>query len=154
MGAELDGVGRNTKSDEDESVFVIGATNRPDLIDPALLRPGRFDRLVFIGPPDDPEQQLKIMQVLTRKFQLHPDVDLGRDVIPLLSQNVGSLTGADFYAITVDAMMAAIERTIGHDKQDLVLNYDDFRIAVSKLKPSVSTDEMMYYKSLLQNKLK
>ena len=67
--------------------------------------------------------------------------------------SVGSLTGADFYAITVDAMMAAIERTIDKEKQDLILHPDDFRIAVSKLKPSVSTEEMMYYKSLLQNKL-
>ena len=75
-------------------------------------------------------------------------------MISLLSSNIGSLTGADFYAITVDAMMAAIERTINQDiQEDFSLNSDDFRIAVSKLKPSVSSDEMMYYKSLLQNKL-
>merc|ERR1712106_1263464 len=63
---------------ESFQVTVIGATNRPDLIDPALLRPGRFDRLVFIGPPDDPNQQLKILQALTRKFELDPDLDLDR----------------------------------------------------------------------------
>ena len=74
-------------------------------------------------------------------------------MISLLSSNIGSLTGADFYAITVDAMMAAIERTINQEGQDFNLNSDDFRVAVSKLKPSVSSDEMMYYKSLLQNKL-
>ena len=150
--AELDHVVASAQTTE-KPVFVIGATNRPDLIDPALLRPGRFDRLVFIGPPDDPNQQLKILQALTRKFELDPDLDLDRDVISLLSSNIGSLTGADFYAITVDAMMAAIERTIDKEKQDLILRPDDFRIAVSKLKPSVSTEEMMYYKSLLQNKL-
>ena len=150
--AELDHVVASVQTTE-KPVFVIGATNRPDLIDPALLRPGRFDRLVFIGPPDDPNQQLKILQALTRKFELDPDLDLDRDVISLLSSNIGSLTGADFYAITVDAMMAAIERTIDKEKQDLILHPDDFRIAVSKLKPSVSTEEMMYYKSLLQNKL-
>merc|ERR1711997_539764 len=150
--AELDGV-KSGSGFSDNIVFVIGATNRPDLIDPALLRPGRFDRLVFIGPPDDPNQQLKILEALTRKFKLDPNLDLRCDVISLLSSNIGSLTGADFYAITVDAMMAAIERTINQEKQDLILHPDDFRIAVSKLKPSVSTEEMMYYKSLLQNKL-
>ena len=150
--AELDHVVTGTT---EKPVFVIGATNRPDLIDPALLRPGRFDRLVFIGPPEDPEQQLKILQALTRKFKLHPELDLGRDVISIISSsgNTGSLTGADFYAITVDAMMAAIERTIDENNEEFILNSNDFRIAVEKLKPSVSTEEMLYYKSLLQNKL-
>jgi peroxin-6 len=59
--AELDGLQKSG------DVFVIGATNRPDLIDTALLRPGRFDRLVYLGISEDKESQLKIVEAQTRK---------------------------------------------------------------------------------------
>ena len=132
-------------------VFVIGATNRPDLIDPALLRPGRFDRLVFIGPPSDPNEQLKIIQALTRKFNLDSDLDLRCHVIDKLPTNL-ALTGADFYAITLNAMMAAIGRIIVQEAadQDLILKQADFEKALDNLKPSVTNEEMMYYLSLQQ----
>lgn len=63
---ELDGLQKSS------DVFVIGATNRPDLIDPALLRPGRFDRLVYLGISEDRESQLKILKALTRKYVCSP----------------------------------------------------------------------------------
>ena len=59
--AELDGLHRSC------DVFVIGATNRPDLLDPALLRPGRFDKMIYLGVSPDHASQLKILQALTRK---------------------------------------------------------------------------------------
>jgi peroxin-6 len=64
--AELDGV--NGDGDGSGDVFVIGATNRPDLLDPALLRPGRFDKLLYLGISEDDESQAKIIQALTRKL--------------------------------------------------------------------------------------
>jgi peroxin-6 len=64
--AELDGLQKSAE------LFVIGATNRPDLIDPALLRPGRFDRLVYLGISEDHESQLKVVKALTRKYVWFP----------------------------------------------------------------------------------
>ena len=69
---ELDGMNGNG------DVFVIGATNRPDLVDAAILRPGRLDRCLYMGVPDDNDKQLSIVKALTRKFKLHEDVDLSK----------------------------------------------------------------------------
>ena len=63
--AELDGMQKGG------DLFVIGATNRPDLIDPALLRPGRFDQLVYLGISEDHKSQLRIITALTRKLVTH-----------------------------------------------------------------------------------
>ncbi|KAG2213502.1 hypothetical protein INT47_009176 [Mucor saturninus] len=104
--AELDGMGEGGEEAGAGDVFVIGATNRPDLLDPALLRPGRFDKLLYLGVSQDHESQLKIIEALTRKFRLHPDLDLRRvaDRCPF------HYTGADFYALCSDAMLKAMTR--------------------------------------------
>ncbi|KAJ3124237.1 peroxisomal assembly protein [Nowakowskiella sp. JEL0407] len=100
--AELDGMGvRN-------DVFVVAATNRPDLIDPGLLRPGRFDKMLYLGISDTKEQQLNIVKALTRKFKLANGVDLSR----VVEKCPFNYTGADFYALCSDAMLKAIVRTI------------------------------------------
>jgi peroxin-6 len=103
--AELDGISSSSGGGGDD-VFVIGATNRPDLLDPALLRPGRFDRLLYLGVSATDGEQLRILQALTRKFRLDPALDLVR-VVRACPFN---FTGADFYALCADALLKAMSR--------------------------------------------
>jgi peroxin-6 len=122
--AELDGMSGG--DDGAGGVFVIGATNRPDLLDPALLRPGRFDKMLYLGVSDSHDKQLTILEALTRKsvppapcmhsfpanrlpcprFALHPSVSLSA-----IAQKLPfTYTGADFYALCSDAMLKAVTR--------------------------------------------
>lgn len=144
--AELDGL------DSKKDVFVIGATNRPDLLDPALTRPGRFDKLLYLGVPGSSKFQLKILQALTRKFILADDVDLKEvaDKCPL------TLTGADLYGLCADAMMENIRRQIHAKERDEPMSgpapvtMNDFTTALSSIKPSVSEEELVRYRNMQQ----
>lgn len=102
--AELDGM---SGGDENGGgVFVIGATNRPDLLDSALLRPGRFDKMLYLGVSDTHDKQATILEALTRKFTLHPELSLNR----VAGRLPFTYTGADLYALCSDAMLKAITR--------------------------------------------
>jgi len=107
--AELDGVQQSSK------LFVLGATNRPDLLDSALLRPGRFDKLVYLGIPETPAERLQVLQALTRKFHLEHDVDLAA----LASELPPNLSGADIYAFCADALTRAIHERIKEERKPL-----------------------------------
>ncbi|PWN35576.1 AAA-domain-containing protein [Meira miltonrushii] len=102
--AELDGMSSGSSTAD---VFVIGATNRPDLLDPALLRPGRFDRMLYLAVSQTHSEQLNILQALTRKFKLDEDVG---DLSVIAEQCPMNLTGADFYALCSDAMLKSMTR--------------------------------------------
>jgi len=103
--AELDGM--SSSDGGGGEVFVIGATNRPDLLDPALLRPGRFDRMLYLSVSETHADQLNILQALTRKFTLDEDVG---DLSVIAKQCPFNLTGADFYALCSDAMLKSMTR--------------------------------------------
>ncbi|KAE8226214.1 hypothetical protein CF319_g1169 [Tilletia indica] len=111
--AELDGM---TGGGEVSDVFVIGATNRPDLLDPALLRPGRLDRMLYLSISETHDAQLNILQALTRKFKLDPDLG---DLSVIADQCPFNLTGADFYALCSDAMLKAMTRKAGEVDEKL-----------------------------------
>jgi cell division protease FtsH len=87
-----------------EGVVVLAATNRPDVLDPALLRPGRFDRQIIIHPPDQ-KGRVAILEVHTRKVPLAPDVDLGR-----LASSTPGMTGADLANLVNEAALLAARR--------------------------------------------
>ncbi|KAL1124561.1 hypothetical protein AAG570_001185 [Ranatra chinensis] len=90
-------------------VFVLGATNRPDLIDQALLRPGRFDKMFYVGPCEDDASKIKVFQALTRKFILKDDFD----VTALVKKLPQQVTGAHLYAVCSEAWMNAAKELIG-----------------------------------------
>jgi len=149
---ELDGLQKSS------DLFVIGATNRPDLIDSALLRPGRFDRLLYLGISEEKTSQLRIVYALTRKFSLGPDVDLAAIVegCPL------TLTGADFYALCSDALLCSMKEKIDqweaaykegkpvseNDNFVPIVMQKHFEMARDRLTPSVSEDELKYYRKV------
>ncbi|KAF9140740.1 peroxisomal assembly protein [Mortierella sp. GBA39] len=171
--AELDGMNGGEGSGD---VFVIGATNRPDLLDPALLRPGRFDKLLYLSVSTKHEEQLRIIQALTRKFRLHPSLDLAN----VAEKCPFNYTGADFYALCSDAMLKAMTRTAdGIESRVVTINKDetstlprpitsqyyldhlaqpedivvqvtegDFDQALAELIPSVSAQELEHYKQV------
>ena len=93
---ELDGIEPLRK------VVVIAATNRPDILDPALLRPGRFDRLIYVPPPDY-KARIEIFKVHTKKMPLAPDVDLEE-----LARRTEGYTGADIAAVCREAAILAL----------------------------------------------
>ncbi|KAI8894921.1 peroxisome assembly factor 2, partial [Globomyces pollinis-pini] len=112
--SELDGMGSSS------DIFVIGATNRPDLLDSSLLRPGRFDKLLFLGVSDTNEQQLQLIQALTRKFKLHSDCDL----LALVDKCPFIYSGADFYALCSDTLLKSMTRKIS-EIQRLVMEWNE-----------------------------
>jgi transitional endoplasmic reticulum ATPase len=102
---EIDGVGSK------KNVFVIGATNRPDIIDPALMRPGRLDQLIYIPMPDL-ESRLGILKATLRKSPISSDVDLD-----FLAANTEKYTGADLTEICQRAAKMAIRENIERDME-------------------------------------
>ena len=106
---EIDGV--NSKG----QIFVIGATNRPDLLDPALLRPGRFDKKIYLGIAEEPEERIKILKAQTRKFELNEDVNFEE-----IEENIPkNFTGADFGGLTNEAYLHATKRKIAEIETEL-----------------------------------
>jgi cell division protease FtsH len=88
-----------------EGVVVLAATNRPEVLDPALLRPGRFDRLIMVHAPDQ-KGRLEILMVHTRKVPLGPDVDLAS-----LAGSTPGMTGADLANLVNEAALVAARRS-------------------------------------------
>ncbi|MGI6471877.1 MAG: CDC48 family AAA ATPase [Candidatus Methanomethylophilaceae archaeon] len=119
-------------------VVIIAATNRPDMIDPALLRPGRFDKSMMVGPPDK-ESREEIFKIHTRGKPLDENVDLKK-----LAEMTEGCTGADISAITNEAVMTSVRRLVaeGDPTQEELdackVTMEDFEKATEKFGPAVS----------------
>ncbi|MEM4239596.1 MAG: CDC48 family AAA ATPase [Candidatus Woesearchaeota archaeon] len=123
-------------------IVIIGATNRPDMVDPALLRPGRFDRIILTPVPDK-KARLEILKVHTKGMPLK-SVDLD-----YLAEQTEGFVGADIEALCREAAMLSLREDI----KNKVITADHFEQALMKVAPSVTKDvEQMYV--ALQDKFK
>jgi transitional endoplasmic reticulum ATPase len=132
------------------NVVVIAATNRPDIIDTALLRPGRFDRLLYVPPPDY-ESRKQIIHIHTKKKPLAEDTNIDN-----LAAKMDGYTGADIAAVASAAVMLALREHISkygkpqeaqsHAKE-LKIHMRHFEEAMKKIRP-LSTQELDMYKMI------
>ncbi len=118
-----------------ENVIVIAATNRPDMVDPALLRPGRFEKIVYVPPPDE-TARLEILKIHTRKVPLAQDVNLIE-----LAKKTHGYTGADLEALVREAALIALRE----DLTNTLVRMRHFEQALTKVKPSVNDAMVRYY---------
>ncbi len=121
-------------------VVVIGATNRPDSLDPALRRPGRFDREIEIGVPDT-EERKEVLEIHTRNMPLAEDVDLDK-----IATTTHGFVGADLESLCKEAAMRVVRRILPEIQNDeeipkevlekIVVTGDDFKNAQKEIQPS------------------
>ena len=130
--SEMDGL------EELQNVVVIGATNRPTLIDPALLRPGRFDELIYVGVPDTAGRR-RILAIHTEGMPLAPDVDLEK-----IAQSTENFTGADLEDLVRRAGLTALRRGI----DTATVSMADFETALVETRASVTPEMLEEYQSI------
>ena len=123
-----------------EDVVVIAATNRPDIVDPAVLRPGRFDRLIYVPEPDE-RSRLQIFEIYTKGMPLTKDVDISQ-----LANATRGYSGADIEALCRESALLALRRNINSTE----VSMEDFKKAMEKIGPSILPDMEAWYKSFLK----
>ena len=131
------------------NVVIIGATNRPDIIDPALLRPGRFDRILYVQPPDR-ESRLQILKIHTQKKPLDKNVDIEE-----LADKTEGYTGADIASLASAAVILSLREHINkypepkeaeYHSKELKIDKKNFDDAMKKIRP-LSKQELEMYKN-------
>jgi transitional endoplasmic reticulum ATPase len=156
---EIDGVGAR------KNVFVIGATNRPDILDPAVIRPGRLDQLIYIPLPDL-KSRIAIFQAALRKAPLDPEIDLD-----VLARSTHGFSGADISEICTtasklairEAILAAEERAqkieageLDEDSEDLgvgehmLITKRHFNFAMSRARRSVTEKDLTLFEEFAE----
>ncbi|KAG7099734.1 hypothetical protein E1B28_001550 [Marasmius oreades] len=160
---ELDGL------DARKSVYVIAATNRPDMIDPAMVRPGRLDKLLYVDLPSA-EERGEIVRTMTRKVPLgvnegeRKEEEARKNVESFVRERCDGYTGADLAALVREAGVTALKRTLGMfekmeednmaadgspvQRPTVVVLPQDFMLALDKVTPSVGSVQRKKYEAL------
>jgi transitional endoplasmic reticulum ATPase len=134
---QMDGIG------ELKNVVIVATTNRPEAVDPALLRPGRFDKVIYIPLPDE-ETRMQIFQEHLKNTPLAPELALER-----LSSITKGYSGADIVYICHEAKMNLIRAELGKTSKEYV-TYEDFDQIFEKIKPSVNEQQLKKYDKFLR----
>jgi transitional endoplasmic reticulum ATPase len=137
--AEMDGI------EELSNVIVIGATNRPDILDPAILRPGRFDRIVYVPVPKE-DGRKQIFEIHTKNMPIQDK----SQIIEKLSKETEGYTGADIESLCREAGMLALRENI--ESTEITMRH--FEKAMEKVLPSVSKSDQERYKQIEQKYLR
>jgi len=132
---EMDGI--NTLHD----IVIVAATNRPDMVDPAVIRPGRFDRLIYAPEPDE-KSRVQIFKLYTKNMPMEQDVDINQ-----LASVTKYYSGADIESLCREAAIRALRRDVNVQK----ITNKDFQDALKEVGPSVTPDMEKWYKSFMQS---
>ncbi|XP_054432617.1 nuclear valosin-containing protein-like [Pteronotus mesoamericanus] len=138
-----------------QQVFIMAATNRPDIIDPAILRPGRLDKTLFVGLPP-PAARLAILETITRSGTKPPlDADVNLEAIAG-DHRCDGYSGADLSALVREASLCALRQEMarqkcGNEKGELKISQKHFEDAFKKVKSSISKKDQVMYEALRQS---
>ncbi len=148
MLAEMDGL------EDLKDILVIGATNRPDMLDPALLRPGRFDKILLVNAPDS-KGRLNILKIHTQKMPLGDGKKAftekeKENFLKELSEKTDGYTGADLESFTREAALLSLRESI----ESKFVTEKHFEGAFKKVKPSITKFTIDAYRKIEENFLK
>lgn len=123
---------------ENEDVIIIGATNRPWDLDPALLRAGRFDRIIYVPPPDY-EGRVKVLKVLTK------GLSVDEEILNKVSRMTNNYTPADLKLVVDEIRRNLLKEATSTGNIRTSLNFDDFVRVLAYIKPSVNVELLKMY---------
>ena len=142
---EMDGL------EDRKQIFIIAATNRPDIIDPAMLRPGRLDKLLYVPLPEK-NDRISILETLIRNLPIEKDLNL---IEVFDNEKLDGFSGADLAALVREAQLNALKRLSGNslkfnnlELEDCTILKEDFYNAMNNVLPSVSVGDKKKYESL------
>lgn len=133
--AEMDGL------DKASGVIVVGTTNKPEMVDPALMRPGRFDKIIYVPPPDF-EERIDVLKVHLMGKPTAPDIDLTE-----IAKRTERFSGADLANLVREAAILAMKRSLKTNMPSLI-TMNDFLTVLPNIKPSITLRMKEEYEKL------
>jgi transitional endoplasmic reticulum ATPase len=130
--------------EEMKDVVVMATTNRPDIMDSALLRPGRFDRLIYVPAPEEKARE-EIFKIHTKNMPLK-SVDLKK-----LAKDTKGYSGADIEALVREAALFALRKSMKREEKAKEVTGDDFDKALKKIRPSITDSMFKKYEKAVEN---